>query len=147
SKKAFGNSLEDQERNIAKLLLIVDQNWGNIVKFSRRTESQLSSWCARYTGIQTKNTEKEIIESAKDMNRSRYLCVNLQNSNTVELRVFRGSLKYNTIVATVQFCDILAKISLHSLEAIRNYNWEFIKKYAQRNGYTAFIRYCEERNI
>ena len=147
SKKAFGNSLEDQERNIAKLLLIVDQNWGNIVKFSRRTESQLSSWCSRYTGIQGKTTEKEIIESAKDMNRSRYLCVNLQNSNTVELRVFRGSLKYNTIVATVQFCDILAKISLHSLEAIRNYNWEFIKKYAQRNGYTAFIRYCEERNI
>lgn len=52
----------------------------------------------------------------------RYTCVNLQNRNTVEFRMFRGTLKPNTIFATLELldriCDLAICLSDEELKAI-----------------------------
>ena len=46
----------------------------------------------------------------------RYQAVNLENRNTVEFRIFRGTNKASTILASIQFVDELIKYAKsHSL--------------------------------
>ena len=43
----------------------------------------------------------------------RYTCVNLQNTDTIEFRIFRGTLKLNTLFATLQFVDRICDVALY----------------------------------
>ena len=46
---------------------------------------------------------KESLKGAKTSGLGRYTAVNLTNTFTVELRIFRGTLRYKTFMATLQF--------------------------------------------
>ena len=74
--------------------------------------------------------------------------VNYNNYGTIEFRIFRGTLKYNTFVATLQFvqmfCDFVKTRSLEGLAMVRLH--EFIKEAKDRN-YQEFLTYLEERKI
>ena len=50
-----------------------------------------------------------LIKMAKgeDVNNSRSVAVNIQNEHTIELRLFRPSLKTETVRVALQFCDAL----------------------------------------
>ena len=60
---------------------------------------------------------RQILEKAKSGCNGRYVAVNLNNYHTIEFRLFRGTLKYNTFIATLQMvnhiCDA-AICKLHS---------------------------------
>ena len=57
-----------------------------------------------------KLSPKAVIESAKDSRAGRYTAVNLTNEETVEIPIFRGTLKYNTFYRHVSsvnaICDV-----------------------------------------
>ena len=59
-------------------------------------------WASRY-GIHT--TAKETYKSAKEKYAGRYVAVNLENANTIEIRIFRGTLNYKTFIATLQLVE------------------------------------------
>jgi hypothetical protein len=104
---------EDQEIGELKLLIFFERFWNEIVKFSRRTSSQIQRYCSRY--------ETEDIESAKRQNgNSRYFALNFQNDFTIEIRIFRGTLRLDTFFATLQFvyylCHYLKEKSPHELQ-------------------------------
>ena len=86
-----------------------------------RDKRQVEQWAARYG---YKDTGREILEHAKKSYQGRYTCVNLTNANTIEFRIFRGTLKYNTLIATLQFVEKLcsAAISL-SQEELQALSW------------------------
>jgi hypothetical protein len=92
----WGESVQDQEIGELKLLIFFERFWNEIVKFSRRTQRQIEKYCARY--------ETENLETAKRRNGDcRYFALNFQNSNTIEIRIFRGTLKLQTFFATLEF--------------------------------------------
>lgn len=97
---------EDKEdSSIAKLLYIFEKHWTNLKRFSRRKESQME-WCDRYGGKPT-----EIVKQRKrGLGYGRYYAVNLSNSNTIEIRLWRGSLNPLTFEATLKFTARLAEI-------------------------------------
>ena len=43
----------------------------------------------------------------EDVNNSRSVAVNIQNEKTIELRLFKPSLKTETVRVALQFCDAL----------------------------------------
>ena len=53
---------------------------------------------------------------------------NLQNSATIEFRMYRGTLKLNTLLATLQFTDGLCRFAKeHSIDDVYDVSWdEFI---------------------
>ena len=58
------------------------------------------------------------------MCKGRYQAVNLKNSSTIEIRIFRGTLKTNTILATLQLVDCLcAYCEVHSVADCANAKW------------------------
>ena len=62
----------------------------------------MNRWAARY-GFE--KTGKEILDKAKKGNNGRYAAVNLMNYATIEFRLFRGTLKYNTLIAAIELVN------------------------------------------
>ena len=48
SRAAFGETEQEQELSIARLLYFVEKFWTELLRFSRRTERQINRWAARY---------------------------------------------------------------------------------------------------
>ena len=89
----------------------MEKHWEELLKFSRRTPRQLERWAARYG---YKDRPQEILEHAKKGSHAgRYSCVNLENRATIEFRMFRGTLKLNSLLATLQMVDHICSVALH----------------------------------
>lgn len=142
NRKAFGINRSEQDEIIAKILYIIERFWQEMLRFSRRTEYQINRWAARY-GI--KDNPKQVMDNAKKNDRGRYACVNLCNYNTIEFRIFRGTLKYNTLIATLQMVEHICQTAMNlSDEEITAMSWpEFIENIE----YDELIQYLKERRL
>ena len=143
SRDAFGETEEDQDAAIARLLFFVEKFWDELLKFSRRTQHQLDQWAARYG---YKNEPKEILDDDKYKNcRGRYTAVNLTNDETIEFRLFRGTLKLNTFLATLQMVDRICDVALYLSDSeIKEMSWTTFVA-----GCTApeLVQYLKERRL
>ena len=83
---------------------MVENFWDDIAVFSRRSRETIERWANKYNDDPAK-----VAKNWKDGSfcYERYHAVNLTNCNTIEFRMFRGTLKYNTFIATLQFCQNL----------------------------------------
>lgn len=113
-------------------LVNCDQSWGAIKIFSRR-----SKW----------NYCKRVDEDDYDYPEDRYVTVNHQNllndgSGTLEFRLFRGTLKWQTILAAVEFCDIACEVTRE-----RDAVWSDMVNYAAIHSYPYFNQYLIERDL
>ena len=111
NRAALGESVEEQENTIARIVYFFEKFWDKILRFSRRTETQADRWASRY-GCSMDNP-KESLKGAKTSGLGRYTAVNLTNTFTVELRIFRGTLRYKTFMATLQFVDLLCEMAIN----------------------------------
>jgi hypothetical protein len=143
NRTTFGDTTEEQEECIGRILYFFEKYWVELLKFSRRTNSQLERWAARYG---YKDHPKEMLDHVKKgSGNGRYSCINLQNYSTIEFRIFRGTLKYNTLIATLQLvnrvCDVAFSLSD---EEIKELSWnEFVSGCDEPE----LIQYLKERNL
>ena len=142
NRTAFGVSESEQDECIARVLYFFEKHWEELLKFSRRTRSQLDQWAARY-GL--KEHPKDILDHAKG-NWERYTCVNLTNRQTIEFRMFRGTLKLNTLIATLQLLDRICDASLFlSDEEIKAMSWTTFV--ASCSHLPELVQYLKERRL
>lgn len=143
SRAAFGQTEAEQDAVIARILYFFEKFWDELLKFSRRTPRQLDRWAARYG---YKEQPMEILDHAKKgYHGGRYTCVNLTNSDTIEFRIFRGTLKYNTLIATLQLLDRICDVALYlSDDDIKSMSWTSFAA-----GCTApeLVQYLKERRL
>ena len=88
------------------------------------------------------NTRKETLKTAKSSSYGRYMAVNLENTFTVELRIFRGTLRYKTFVATLQFTDKLCNDAINlSDEEFQTMTWsDFVKSIKDMPELTEYLK-------
>lgn len=82
------------------LLYLVEKFWRDLVLLSRRDYSRLQRWADKYY-----EKPDEVVKRYKDVygyGKSRYRAVNLCNSNTIEFRIYRGTLDINDFMATLE---------------------------------------------
>lgn len=141
SKKAFGNSPQEIELNTAKLIYLFEKFWSQIKTFSRRTEKQINDWAKNY-GL---NTINEAITEYKNK-KGRYYAVNLTNTHTIEIRIFRGTLNYNTFAATLQFINLLLDtVMFGTIQDIQSLTWEEVVNGAKE--YKELTEYLQIRKL
>ena len=142
SRLAFGCTYEQQEAAIARLLYFVEKFWAELLRFSRRTQSQMNRWATRY-GIRL--TPSEQISHVKNSCAGRYTAVNLTNSDTVEIRMFRGTLKLNTLKATLQMVNHLCEVAVSLSDSkVQDMSWfDFLDTVHEPE----FIQYLKERRL
>lgn len=124
NRTAFGSNPTEQDLTIAKVMLWFDRHWNNVYRFSRRTRHTIQWGDRPSAGFEPTDDAEAVVKKSKEAGRHRG-CVNLLNTNTVEFRVFRGSLKINTIKATLQFVsNIINYAKSRTLPEVQNSTWE-----------------------
>lgn len=145
NRTTFGLTRDAQDECVSRVLYFVEHHWGELLKFSRRTEHQMNRWAARYG---YKDSPKEVMENAKKRCMGRYACVNLTNRDTIEFRMFRGTLKVNTIIATLELvniiCDLAVKFSDNEISRL---SWTDFVSSIPAGEYPELIMYLKERRL
>ena len=145
SRSAFGSDPEEQERVIGRVVFFVEKHWNELVKFSRRTPENLNHWAARYATISP--TTSETFVKAKDKRMGRYVAVNLENHSTIEFRLFRGTLRYKTFLATLQLVDEICYWAITMTDQeMEDMSWlDFVQRIPAKK--VELIEYLKEKRL
>jgi hypothetical protein len=127
-RRWFGDGAEREER-ITKMCYLLDKFWDNWKLFCRRTEDSLHQWARRYGlevddpwfTIDNANTKQKIDNISRN---NRYSCLNLQPGGTIEWRMPRGSLNYETVRATIEMIDILVTVTKMPIHDLQRLSWK-----------------------
>lgn len=128
-----------------KIITIFERFQNELIRFSRRKYSEIMHW-TKFNGTDLKNIDVENVKKIKSAYLgNRYNCINLTNRKTIECRLFRGTLKFETFMACFELLDnIVAYVLNETEEKINKCKFIDILKYKP----TEFlINYCKERNI
>lgn len=141
NRLSLGCYRDNQEDAIGRILYFVERNWQELVGFSRRTEAQLDQWASRY-GFH--ESPKDILKHAKG-GKGRYCSINLCNADTIEFRIFRGTLKYNTLIAALQLVNKICEAAVSFCdEEMQSLTWTtFVSSCHQPE----LIQYLKERRL
>ena len=141
NRDSLGENRDKQDEVISRILYFVEHHWNEMLKFSRRSEYAMNRWAARY-GYE--NSPKAIMDKAKK-NYGRYVAVNLCNYHTIEFRLFRGTLKYNTLIATLELVNRICDIALsYTDDEMSKLSWsEFVSEITKPE----LIQYLKERQL
>ena len=145
NRSAFGKDYEQQEQAIGRVVFFVEKHWNELVRFSRRTMDNLNHWAARYATISS--TTEETYSKAKDKRMGRYTAINLTNYNTIEFRLFRGTLRYKTFIATLQLVDEICNCAINMTDKeIEDMCWlGFVQRiYTEK---AELIEYLKEKRL
>ena len=145
NRTTFGQTREAQDECVSRVLYFVEHHWEELLKFSRRTEYQMNRWAARYG---YKDSPREVMDNAKKRGIGRYACVNLTNYETIEFRMFRGTLKVNTIFATLELVNIVCDLAVKfSDDEISKLSWTDFVLSIPESEYPELIQYLKERRL
>jgi len=145
NRTSFRESAEEQDAVIGRILYFFEHFWSELLIFSRRTERQLNRWTSRYN---CKGHPKEVLDHVKNLNPGRYTCVNLLNYSTVEFRIFRGTLKYNTLMATLQLVDEICNAAVFmSDDEIMSLKWTDFAARLNHENHAEQLDYLLQRDL
>lgn len=145
SRAAFGKTYEEQEEVIGRIVFFVEKHWNELVKFSRRNLDNLNHWAAKYATIS--DTTNETYQKAKEKCQGRYVAVNLENPNTIEFRMFRGTLRYKTFIATLQLVDEIIYCAVNMTDSgVEEMCWsEFVQRILPNK--PELVEYLKEKRL
>ena len=105
----------------------------------------IKQWASRY-GID--NTAKLTYDKAKKRNLDRYVAVNLLNYNTIEFRIFRGTLRYKTFIAALQLVDEICRLAIaFDDKTFEGMSWsDFVANISKKNK-PELIEYLKSKRL
>uniref|UniRef100_A0A6M3JL09 Putative amidoligase enzyme n=1 Tax=viral metagenome TaxID=1070528 RepID=A0A6M3JL09_9ZZZZ len=115
-----------QHNQVISLIYIFERFWEQLTVFSRRTQEQLSHNSKKYNNdLANKSARDKVYELSNSSRYDRYQAVNLQtHKSTIEIRLFRGTLKLSTLYAALELVDFLARfIKVHPTSYIKDMTW------------------------
>ncbi|WP_127147094.1 amidoligase family protein [Veillonella sp. VA139] len=123
--RAFFNS----EKNIGRLVRMFSENYSEMVKFAQRPEYRAEHWANRVNGT----ARQYAVDWYNNARRAgRYTAVNLQNDNTVEIRLFHSLASRQHIMACIQLTDVLTDMA--NLDRY-TFGWDIVNRKAAEKGY------------
>lgn len=140
NKKYFDNP----DLSSLKIIYLFEKFHNQIYKFSRRNNDY---YCQKNS--KPIISKKGIDETKRhNKNKGRYQAVNLCPSDTIEIRIFRGTLNKVTFLATLEFCNMMAEIAKnYSIMQIIKFTWNDFKAVAKQDKFKNFLTYCTEKEL
>jgi len=113
----MGNTPEERNHTAGKLVLLVNALWDKLVPFTRRDSTRLDRWAHRNNLPHMDDlkvmSDAQLTKCALlTVTDGRYQAVNLSNGETVEFRIFRGTLKRDTLIASIQLVSNLTRYAM-----------------------------------
>ena len=142
SRNAF--SEEAQAR-----LILIYARFESIIKILSRRNGN-TNYCKdvlnTVNAISIDNAE-EVVKNQKAKQKS--TAINFNNSETIEFRVFRGTMNTNVLIANIQLVQLIADLALQdlSIQDILDLTFnKFVNKMVEED-YKELIAYCEKKEL
>lgn len=140
-REQLGRDGAEREDVIRKITAIVCRHWNEFVTFSRRDNQQLDNWARRpyFVDASWGQYDSENTVGAfrtRNSHDNRYWAINCENAATVEFRLFNGTLKRDTLMATLQLVHNVCMYAMHK-------SWEEIQSEDSFLAVATFNRYNE----
>lgn len=127
--------------DIMKLTSFIHSQHKRMIIFGRRGSNSFTKWKRVVKGFEYQKDE---------YNKSKYDIVNAR-PETVEIRLFRGTLKYSTFMATLEFCDAISRFVVKEVNFIDLVNpdkvWDKFVKYIEKNKYKYLLKYLNKLKL
>ena len=99
-----------------------------IITLSRRKRSEIDSWC-NFLSDKRYGTDEKTLKSLDYIKKNketsnRYMALNLTNRKTIEFRIFKGTLNYETFMADFEFVYNLTTLASDLSLPIEELTWE-----------------------
>jgi hypothetical protein len=147
SRSLFGDTILEQDLTIAKVILLIDRWYDtHILRFARRNIYKMRQWAGKPNAdIQPGDDDFDAVNKSKKTATDRYKAVNLCNSHTVEFRFFKGTLKRDTLIASIQWVDTIIRYCRSTqLKDLFSTSWEDI---FGNTGHVELTNYLKQRNL
>lgn len=119
----LGKTKLQQELVISKILYIIEKFNDNICIIARRNNDY-----SKFVGDRAKE-DTALILFDKYKREGKRAALNLEHKDTIEFRMFKSTLKYETFLLTLEFVkDIIDFAKSVSIEEIENMNWNDLMK-------------------
>ena len=143
---------QDKDEVEAKFFLSFRNNIEWIKLFSRRRNYE---FCVPngYNDSEVQRIDKFIVPPDKawvkdKKQRGRHCALNFNPRDTIEIRIFRGTLKYESFMATLEFVAMWAfLVKSASMANICDLNLDHFKALARRNRFEHFLEYVKTRIV
>lgn len=150
----------DAERNdvTRKVQVLFALYAAELTRFSRRRRSCLEQWAPiaslgvtpddirhASSGAQLASWAHARVPAYRSNHNDRYTAVNVTNSATVEIRIFRGTLKRDTLIAAIQLVSNVFEYAMaHDWADIRTSTWADVAAYKPHK---ELVNYMIARNL
>ena len=99
------------------MMYFYDRFYDDVCNFARRSKAKAERWAGKWTSGQIDDFNTMFYRLADNYDRynrcgshgMRYKAVNIINDNTIEVRIMRGTLNYDTFLATLDFLITIQK--------------------------------------
>lgn len=83
-------------------------------------------------------------------NYERYVALNLQNRNTIELRFFKGTLRPETLAARIEAVHAVAQYAVETRNKVNIksvHDWDRFREWSESKKYNLFNKYANEKGV
>lgn len=119
-------------------------------KIAGRSNSTYADW-SEYELTRMLEYTKGLSVGAHVRNNERYVALNLQNRNTIELRFFKGTLRPATFVARLEAAHAVAEYAYatrNNVSIKSAHDWDRFREWTiQQKNYTNFNTYAEAKGV
>lgn len=127
-----------QEDIINRIILVMESFKQELIRFSRRKDTY---WCQWLSDVVTcdngKITSLDFIKKVKGESYGHHRALNLENHNTIEFRIFKGTLNFNTYMASLELVNNIVALCSDLKLPVEKITWEkltkgeYVSKYVQ----------------
>ena len=108
-----------EEQVIDNIMLLMETFREELIAFSRRKEHHLNNYAKFLTNDEDKEIDMEVVKEKKqNVGYDRYVALNTSNANTIEFRIFKGTLKHSTFMASLQLVNNIVEISKGNVQGV-----------------------------
>lgn len=136
------------ENQIDKLQFLIEKFKKELTIFSRRTNDQINRWTqfiTDYTNSTDESLNIDFVKKYKDKDK-RYQVLNLCNTDTIEFRLLRGTLKTTTFLASIELLNNMSRIAKRkSLQELEKITFADLVQYGKHNN--ELKKYCTQKQL
>lgn len=124
-----------------------NDNYPLIKGISQRTFNSSRGGCQWGASPESVDTKDQIDIAKKKDSPTRYTAVNLENTDTVEVRIFRGTLNRGSFHKNIEFVKAMFDFTLNV--SIATCNWKHFADYIKENflTYGNLFKFMEKKNL
>lgn len=110
-RKKIEELRDKQEDIINRIILVMETYKEELIRFSRRKDTY---WCKWLSDVVTcdngKITSLDFIKKVKGESIGHHRALNLENRNTIEFRIFKGTLNFDTYMASLELVNNIVEL-------------------------------------